>query len=156
MRSLATRTSLLVALILSVASLAGAADRGTEAEAKSMLDKAAEHFKTVGRERALADFTAGKPPFRDRDLYVLCVDSKHVIVANGGYASYVGSSADAFLDANGAPVGRALWNAAATRPSGSVPYPHFNPVTKKPEDKTTFYRKLADDLLCGVGVYSAR
>jgi hypothetical protein len=30
-----------------------------------------------------------------------------------------------------------------------------NPVTKHVEKKTTFYNRLADDLLCGVGAYSA-
>ena len=36
--------------------------RGTLAEAKAMLQKAAEHFKSAGRTQALADFTAGKAP----------------------------------------------------------------------------------------------
>ena len=120
-----------------------------------MLDKAVDHFKAVGRERALSDFTAGNAPFRDRDLYVLCVDSKHIIVANGGYPSYVGSSADALVDAKGVPLGKALWDAANKNPNGSVDYPHVNPTTRKIEDKTTFYSKVAPDLLCGVGAYSA-
>lgn len=121
-----------------------------------MLDKAVDHFKAAGREGALKDFTAGNAPFRDRDLYVVCVDSKHVVAANGGYPNYVGTSADAFIDDNGVPLGKALWDAAAKHPKGAVDYPHVNPVTKTPEDKTTFYSKVADDLLCGVGVYHAR
>ena len=120
-----------------------------------MLGKAVEHFEAVGRERALADFTAGHAPFHDRDLYVLCVDRKHVIVANGGYPIYVGSSADALVEAKGVPLGKALWDAADKSPEGSVDYPHVNPVSRKIEDKTTFYNKLADDLLCGAGAYSA-
>ncbi len=120
-----------------------------------MLGKAVDHFKTVGRGRALSDFTAGNAPFHDRDLYVLCVDSKHVVVANGGYPSFVGTSADALVDTKGVPLGKALWDSATRNPDGSIEYPHFNPVTKKIEDKTTFYSKVADDLLCGVGAYSA-
>ena len=152
------RGSLLFFVVCSVpmSQLVAGATRGTPAEAKAMLGQAVKHFKTVDRDRAITDFNAGVAPFHDRDLYVLCVDSKHTIVANGGFPSYVGTSADTFLDAKGAPVGKALWDAAAANPSGSLDYPLVNPVTKKIEDKTTFYEKVADDLLCGVGAFSAR
>jgi cytochrome c len=62
-----------------------AADRGTPAEAKAMLQKAVAHYKQVGRKQALADFNAKKPPFGDRDLYVACIGPDHTIVANGGF-----------------------------------------------------------------------
>ena len=146
---------LLLGCALAAPSQASKQDRGTPAEAKAMLDKAVEHFRTAGREVALGDFTAGRAPYRDRDLYVVCVNSRHTIVANGGYPTFVGSSADALVDANGTPLGKALWDAAGKNPSGSVTYPHVNPVTKKVEEKTTFYSKVADDLLCGVGAYAA-
>jgi hypothetical protein len=146
---------LLVACALLTPTIAAATTRGTPAEAEAMLAKAVDHYEAVGRERALSDFTAGTAPFRDRDLYVVCVDSKHIIVANGGYPSYVGTSADALVDAKGVPLGKALWDAANEKPKASIEYPHVNPVTKKIEDKTTFYCKVADDLLCGVGAYSA-
>src|SRR5262249_50633554 len=50
-------------------------ERGTPAEAKAMLEKAVEHYKSVGRTQAFADFNAKKAPFFDRDLYVFCNDS---------------------------------------------------------------------------------
>ena len=49
-------------------------DRGTPGEAEAMLKNAVEHYGSAGREQALADFTARKPPFGDRDLYVFCLD----------------------------------------------------------------------------------
>jgi hypothetical protein len=143
-------------MVTSVSAATAKPERGTPAEAKAMLDKAVEHFQKVGREHALADFTAGKAPFRDRDLYVFCVDAKRVVVANGGYPDHVGMSADERVDAQGTPLGKALWDAAAKSPNGSVSYPHTNPVTKKAENKVSFYGKVADDLLCGVGAYSAK
>ena len=147
-----------LAVVMSTSASAAATkpQRGTPTEANAMLDAAVDHFKAVGRDRALADFTAGKAPFRDRDLSVFCVDAKHTVVANGGYPDHVGSSADDLVDAKGSPLGKALWDAARKNPSGSISYPHVNPVTKKPEDKTAFYSKVADDLLCGVGAYSAK
>jgi hypothetical protein len=133
---------------------ANGANRGTPAEAKAMLQKAVAHYKSAGRKAALSDFTAGKAPFRDRELYVVCVDSDHKFAANGGFPRAVGRSADALVDAKGQPVGKALWDAAAKNADGSIKYPIINPATGKLEDKTTFYSKLAADLLCGVGVFS--
>lgn len=155
MKSLRAPVVAVVAALILAAAGAAAATRGTPAEAKAMLDQAVAHYKDAGRKDALADFTAGKDPFRDRDLYVFCVASDHTIVANGGYPAYVGTSADALVDSKGQPLGKALWDAAGKNANGSIEYPHFNPVTRKAEDKTTFYSKVADDLLCGVGAYSA-
>jgi cytochrome c len=121
-----------------------------------MLRKAVDHYNAVGRKQAFADFTAGKAPFRDRDLYVVCMASDHTVVANGAFPSYVGTSADALVDAKGRPLGKAFWDAAAKNVEGSVGYPMLNPVTGKIEEKTMFYSKLADDLLCGVGAYGVQ
>lgn len=133
-----------------------AANRGTPAEARDMLHKAVDHFKSAGRKQALTDFTTGKTPFRDRDLYVVCIAADHTVAANGAFPSYVGTSADALVDAKGNPLGKALWDAAGKNPKGSIQYPMLNPATRKLEDKTTFYSKVADDLLCGVGAYSVQ
>lgn len=136
-------------------SIAVAANRATPDEARAMLDKAVRHYADVGRKQALADFTSGKAPFKDRDLYVVCVSSDHKIAANGGFPAFVGTSADALKDADGHPLGKALWDAATKQKSGSIEYPMVNPMTRKVERKTTFYDRLEDDLLCGVGAYNA-
>ena len=39
------------------------AQRGTPAEARAMLAQAVAHYRKVGRDQALADFTAKKAPF---------------------------------------------------------------------------------------------
>src|SRR5262249_49345229 len=131
-----------------------AATRGTPVEASAMLQKAVQHYKAVGRKEALSDFTAGRAPFHDRDLYVVCIASDHIIVANEGFPNYVVTSADVLVDAKGNPLGKALWDAAAKNADGVIKYPMINPATRKMEDKTTFYPKVADDLLCGIGAYS--
>jgi cytochrome c len=102
--------------------LAMAADRGTPAEAKTMLGKAVAHYKDVGRKQALADFNAKKAPFGDRDLYVVCIGADHKIVANGGFPQYVGYSADLLKDADGKSIGRAGWDAASSKGQAQVHY----------------------------------
>jgi hypothetical protein len=139
---------------LLIATATHAADGGTPAEAKQMLSKAVARYKAAGKE-ALTDFNAGKAPFRDRDLYVVCISADHKIAANGAYPMYVGASADDQTDAKGNPVGRALWDAATKNANGSLDYPMLNPVSGKLATKTMFYSKVAPDMLCGVGVYSA-
>jgi cytochrome c len=143
-----------VALVV-VSSAAHGVTRGTLAEARAMLQQAADHYKSVGRKQALSDFTAGKAPFRDRDLYVICVAADHTLAASGGFPTYVGTSTDVLVDAKGRQLGKALWDAATKIPEGSIEYPMINPATGKMESKTTFYTIVADDLLCGVGAYSS-
>lgn len=145
---------LLAAVIAITASvLVWATERGTPAEAKAMLQKAIAHYKEVGRKQALADFTAKKPPFGDRDLYVVCIGPDHTVIANGGFPEYVGVSADALKDANGKSIGKAGWDVAASKGEGSVTYQWINPVTHKTEPKITFFQKAGNDV-CGVGAYN--
>src|SRR5258706_10758993 len=102
-----------VALLLLCGGAAGAAERGTPAEAKAMLAKAAAHYQSVGREQALADFNSRKAPFGDRDLYVFCLSPERKIVANGGFPSLVGGLPDVFKDSEGKPVAKAMWDVVA-------------------------------------------
>lgn len=141
-------------LFLGLAAIAGfAADRGTPDEAKAMLQKAVAHYKSVGRKQALADFNAKKPPFGDRDLYVVCIGSDHTIVANGGFPQYVGMSADLMKDANGKSIGQAGYDLANSKGEGELHYRWINPVTKKMENKVSYFAKAGDDA-CAVGAYS--
>jgi cytochrome c len=147
-----TRRGITVLAGIALAAGAQAADRGTPAEAKAMLAKAAAHYKAVGRTQALADFNGKKAPFGDRDLYVFCIGTDRKIVANGGYPSFVGMAADVLKDAEGKPLGKALWEAALHEGGGSVEYPLINPVSHKPESKVSYVEKMGDDV-CGVGAF---
>ena len=130
-------------------------ERGTPAEAKSMLQAAVEHLGKVGRKQALADFNAKKAPFFDRDLYVFCADPNGILLANGGYPQYVGTSLDNLKDADGKSLGKAIRDAATPNTPGSVEYRWLNPVSNKTEPKISFVQKIDTDL-CGVGAYNPR
>jgi cytochrome c len=145
--------SFAVGIVIGASGLLWAAERGTPAEAKAMLQKAVAYYNKVGRKQALADFNAKKPPFSDRDLYVVCIGPDHKIIANGGFPQYVGASADLLKDADGKSVGKAGWEVVTTQGEGSVKYQWLNPVTHKMEPKITFFQKAGDDV-CGVGAYN--
>jgi cytochrome c len=149
-------TPMKVAGVVAVAAnvVFAAAVRGTPAEARAMLQKAVAHYATVGRKQALADFTAKKAPFSDRDLYVVCVGPGGIVTAHGFSAAYVGMSADALKDANNKPVGTTIWTTGSSKGSGSLEYPMINPPTNKLEKKDSFFQKVGDDV-CVVGAYEA-
>lgn len=131
-----------------------AGDRGTADEAKALLQKAADHYKQVGRKQALQDFTGKKAPWVDGDLYVACADSKHVLVANGAYPSYVGTSLDAAKDLNGKPLGQSFAEEAAKGGIQSVKWKWFNPVSGKLELKVSLVEMVDSDISCSVGYYT--
>jgi hypothetical protein len=130
-----------------------AADRGTPDEAKALLQKAAAHYKSVGRTQALADFNSGKAPFKDRDLYVVCVSSARTVAANGQFPQFVGSPIDVLKDAKGLPLGSEILRAGSEKGGGTVNYMMTSPVSHKAEPKVLFAQKFGDDV-CGVGAYS--
>jgi cytochrome c len=130
-----------------------AADRGTPLDAKSMLAKAVAHYKIVGANRALADFTGKLAPFNDRDLYVVCIGPDLKITASGGFPEYVGLSADIFLkDADGNSIAQKGWDVAMLKGEGEIHYNWFNPATLFVEKKITFFARTGDNV-CGVGAY---
>jgi cytochrome c len=117
---------------------------GSPADAQAMLKKAVEHYNTVGRKQALADFTGRVAPFFDRDLYVACIDANLKQSANGGFPNLVGSSTQ--------PLSRAAWDAATTTTIGTVNYNWIDPETNQTLPKTFYYEKVGVDV-CGVGAY---
>jgi cytochrome c len=128
-------------------------ERGTPDEAKAMLQLAIDHFNQVGREQAYADFNAGQPPFKDRDLYIVCVAQDHTETVNGGFPQYVGTSADSLTDVNGKPLGQAILDSVSASGQGETDYQWVNPVSGETEPKTLFAQKLGEDV-CGVGAYN--
>lgn len=144
----------LLAFILTgaVATAALAADRGTAFEAKAMLMKAVAHYKSVGRKRALADFTAGKPPFRNHDLYVLCIDRQFLVSANGAFPDDVYVTANVLKTPDGQGIGTSAWASTQTTGEGTVRYRWVNPSTHQMEWKLAFFARVGEDV-CGVGVY---
>ena len=132
------RTTVVLGLIMLGAITLSAGDRGSAEEAKALLQKAAEHYKKVGRKQAMEDFTGKKSPWVDRDLYVACMDSKHVIIANGSFPNVVGMSADLSKDHRGNPLGTGSWDAAAQGGIQTEEWNWHNPVTGKMEHKIGF------------------
>jgi cytochrome c len=132
-----------------------AGDRGTATEAKAMLTKAVAYYKSVGRQQALKDFNARKPPFADRDLFVFCVGPDHTVVANGGFPNLIGTQESALLDGNGKSVIENVRHQVGATGEAVVRYNWVNPLNHNVESKLTFFAKVGDDI-CAVGAYTPR
>jgi hypothetical protein len=127
-------------------------DRGTPDEARAMLEKAVGHYNSASRDTALKDFNNKKGEYIDRDLYVACIGSDDKLVANGGFPNLVGTSADAWKDADGNQLGKAI-RTAQSKGETSIKYKWTNPVTRAMEPKIFFFQKIGEDI-CGVGAYN--
>ena len=126
-----------------------AGEHASPSDAQAMLKAAAQDYETNGREQALKHFNDRKPPFANRDLYVVCLGEDHKVTALGEFPLLVGTSADSLKDPNGTPIGELVWQAATLQPEGQVPFHWNNPLTGLEESKILFYQKLSQDV-CGV------
>jgi hypothetical protein len=124
------------------------AESRIEARAKALLEKVIAHVKTVDRKRAFFEFTGRRRPFFERDLYVVCVDAHLVVVAHGGFPTYVGS-ANFFKDMNGTLMAPVIWD-AATKGDGTVRYTIRDDETDNVvERKIGVFKRVKNDV-CGV------
>ena len=145
-----TRLTTLAAAALLVAVGAVAGEKGTTAEAKALLDKAVAKVQKDGADKAVAAFNDPAGGFRDRDLYVFCMDASYKINAHPD-ATMLGTDVATLKDPNGKAFGAEMV-AAAKKGEGAVEYSWKNPVSGKVEDKVSYLKK-AGSLYCGVGAY---
>lgn len=126
---------------------------GTKDDAVVLVERAVTHLRSVGREKAFADFSDPKGAFVDRDLYVFVADEGGLRVAHGLNPKLVGKSLSEAKDVNAKPYGQEIMDLAKAKGSGWVDYTFSDPTTRKLAPKTT-YVKAADSYVFGVGVYS--
>jgi signal transduction histidine kinase len=139
-----------VALALGAGS-ALAQDFGTAEEAQAMLEVAVAAID-ADEAAALAAFTAGESPFRDRDLYVFCGGADGILSAHGANAALIGEDMRALVDTNGFAFGEAFFATAVAGEYRTVEYHWPRPGETKPAAKVS-YVTMAGDQMCGVGYY---
>jgi cytochrome c len=152
---MSTRYQLSICLVLIqlLAATAFSADRASRMDAKAMLNKAIAQYKLVGREQALKDFTTKKLPFRDRELYVICMGPDGTVVADGGFPHDVGVRGNAVVDVGGKGMATVARERTSAEGAGVAHFRWVNPVTRNVESKTMFFARVDGDV-CGVGAYS--
>ena len=138
----------LAVLSLGLATFALAADFGTAAEAKAMLEKAVAALK-ANQATALSMFTKGEGGFKDRDLYPFCGGPDGMFTA---HPSLVGKSLKDLKDKSGKPLGEEIYKSAQQGKITEVSYMWPRPGTTDPVQKVSFVTKVGDQV-CAVGYY---
>jgi signal transduction histidine kinase len=144
----------LIALTVASITLAGAAmtamadSGGTAAEARAMLEKAANALK-ADRGAALSQIAKGEAGFKDRDLYAFCGG------ADGNFSAHpslIGKSMRELKSPDGDPIGQKLYGAAKEGAISEVSYMWPKPGSTAPAKKVSLVTKVGDQV-CGVGYY---
>jgi signal transduction histidine kinase len=122
---------------------AGAAEKGSAAEAVAMTQKAIAYIKENGREKAFADFA----------LYIYVYDMKGVALAHGVNPRMVGRNLLELRDGEGHYiVKRFIETAQGPAGKGWVDYKWPNPVTQSLDAKSGYVER-SGDLIVGSGIY---
>ena len=125
-----------------------AAESGTAAEAKAMLEKAVVALKT-NQADALARFQKGEGGFKDRDLYVFCIGPDGIYSAQ---PEYKGEHVSKVFDPTGKVMGAEMLKVAQEGKISETSYLWARAGTTDPVRKVTYFTKVGDQV-CGVGYY---
>lgn len=147
-----SRNLVLAALCLGFTVAAQGAEFGTAKEAEAMVAKAVQHIKTVGADKAYADFTAKKPGWVDRDLYVIVYDLQGKVLAHGQNPKQVGKDLIDMMDADSKEFVKERVTLAREKGKFWHDYKFTDPVTKKILPKFTYCERVDHTAVC-VGIY---
>ncbi|MVF23874.1 chemotaxis protein [Methylocaldum sp. BRCS4] len=129
-------------------SAAFAAEYGTAAEARAMLERAVAELKK-DKADALAKFNQAEAGFRDRDLYPFCAGPDGRITT---HPTEVGTNLKEMKDQNGKPFGTEMFKIAEEGKIKEVTYVWPRAPGTQPIPKVSYVTKV-DDQVCGVGYY---
>lgn len=135
-------------MVVAGAATAIAAEYGTAAEAKAMLEKAAAAVK-ADKAKSLEMFIKGEGGFKDRDLYVFCGGPDGNFTA---HPKLTGKSLKDLKDKAGKPLGQEIYKTAQEGKISEVSYMWPRPGSDKPVQKVTYVTKVGDQV-CACGYY---
>lgn len=132
-------------------------ERGTEAEAQSMVAKALALIKSAGPERAYKAFTDHpEGAFKDRDLYVFVYDFDGICLAQGANPKMVGKNLIAIKDIDGNPFIKGMIDMVKSKKKGWYgPYKFNNVASQSIELKKSYCEQGAGDTIVCVGTHLA-
>lgn len=129
-----------------------AAQGGTADEAKALVDKAVALIQDSGQEKAFEAFNDPAGGFVMKDLYIFVIDMSGKILAHGAKADLIGKNLMGLKDVDGKLPIKDMVEMAKTQSEGWVDYKWPNPMTNSMGNKSTYFRKVGDILVC-CGIY---
>jgi methyl-accepting chemotaxis protein len=140
------------AAALTFAGIVMADDMATPDEAKAMSQKAQAAVNEMGADAAFAAFAADDGGFKDKDLYVFCMDMDGVMLSHAVKPELVGKN---LLDFNkyGDELFKDMVAMAQDSGEGWVDYNWPYPGTDEVKAKTSYIMTNDGGFFCGVGAY---
>lgn len=124
----------------------------TRDEAVAMVQRAAKHLASAGKEKAFADFSTKGGSFSDRDLYVVVYDMNGKCLAHGANEKLIGKDLIDAEDIDGKLYIKERMDMAKANKSFWQEYKFTNPTTKKVEPKE-MYCQVESNLAVCAGIY---
>jgi cytochrome c len=143
----------LMAIALAAVTGAGwAAEMGTPDEAKVMSERAQATVNEMGKDKAFETFAAEDGGFREKDLYVFCLDMDGVMLSHPIKPALIGKN---MLDFNkyGDELFKDMVATAKDPGQGWVDYKWPYPGTEEIKEKTSYVMTNKEGFFCGVGAY---
>ena len=132
---------------------AQSAERATKEEAVAMVKNAIAFYKANGKEKSFATFSDQSSQFRDRELFMIVLDSKGTVLAHTALKRMIGNNIMDLKDTSGVEIIRSFYKAVEKSNSGwSAEYVFINPSLQKMEPKLTYVEKF-DDILFACGYH---
>jgi cytochrome c len=146
------KKTLTALVIAAFASASLAADMATPDEAKALSQKAQAAVNDMGKDKAFAAFSAADGGFKEKDLYVFCMDMDGVMLSHAVKPELVGKN---LLDFNkyGDELFKNMIATAKASGEGWVDYKWPYPGTDEIRDKTSYVMTNKEGFFCGVGAY---
>jgi len=142
-----------VLLAVSAPPRAGAQERpASRDEAVTFVKKAGAWLRQHGKEQALQDFNNPQGPFVERELYIVVLDLKGTLLADGSNPRLVNKSLIDLRDVNGKYFVRDELALAKEKGKGWVDFQWLNPLSKKMELRSSYFERV-EDLIVLTGVY---
>lgn len=139
-------------LTITLAGGAAAGAMGTPEEAKEMSLKARAAVNELGQEKAFGVFADPNGEFRDRDLYVFCIDMEGVLLSQPIKPELVGRNMYHF-NKYGDLLFQDMIVLAKESGAGWVDYKWPHPGTNEIRPKTSYIAMNDYGFFCGVGAY---
>jgi signal transduction histidine kinase len=146
---------LLVSMIaLAPAGIVRADGTPSKDEVVAQVKKAAEFYKTNGREKTLAELNNKDGMFAKGEDYVDVHDMTGVCVAHPVSPGIVGLNRLEQADPSGKQFIKEIVETAKSKPNGWITYQRKNPMSGKIEKKLAYWERK-DDLIFKAGTYEA-
>ena len=127
---------------------------GTRDEASTLVTRAIDEIRALGRDWTFSEVNNPMGPFTDRDLYVVVYDINGNNLAHGANPKLIGQNLIDSKDGAGNLYVRERIEIVKNHGKGWQNYTFLNPVSKKMEPKSMYLEKY-EDLIVGCGVYTS-